>query len=249
MVQRNAAEAERWERIAGGAKTLVRSQIEIVAVLQSIEARATPVTAVLAASERFFFSHLRRVDPVADCVVLDFGGDKVANAEILRQPSVTFSSTDGGSSVEFLGAELAETRLPNGAPGLRAQFPRVLLLHQRRAHQRLCAVPGLPLRCIADAGGVIAFEAEIVDLSLGGFGVIGYDEKIVIEPGTLLRGCQVMHPAGRVVTVDIEVRYSKLVDLDDGCRVWRSGCGFRGDAGPVEDLMKLFVLDLDPSEE
>ena len=48
----------------------------------------------------------------------------------------------------------------------------------------------------------------------------------MIEPGTVLAGSRIEIPGGGTVTVDLEVRYSELVTLDDGSRARCSGFRF-----------------------
>lgn len=245
MIERDRIEEDRWSRIVGYSQTLVRSRLEIERILRSVVEKKTPVLAFFPAIDHFFMSRLRQVDADLGFVAMEYGGEKAANAAMVAARSVTLSSNDAGVDIEFLGLDPVETTLIDQAPGIRIQFPEVLLMRQRRAHHRIRSVPGVPLRCIADTGGAISFEAEIVDLSVGGLGAMSYDVSIVLEPGTVLRKCKVIHPGGTAIEVDIEIRYSIVLVLKDGSRVRRSGCRFLGAQERFEDLMKVFVLDLE----
>jgi hypothetical protein len=65
-----------------------------------------------------------------------------------------------------------------------------------------------------------------------------YGSEITLEPGTLLRGCLIEHPAIGRVRVDMEVRYSEQVTLKNGRRAWRSGCRFVDPTGTLKELIR-----------
>lgn len=242
-----AAMQTRWDRIAGSTQTLVRSHLEIARILQPIVVKRIPLTAYFPTTDRFFMSYLRRIDAMAGFLVIDYGGDKAANTELLATHSVHFSCcSDTGADIEFMGAALKEI-LDDAVPALRCAFPDLLLMQQRRAQRRISTLPHVPLRCIADAQGVIPFEAEIVDISSGGLGAMVYDAQINLSAGTVLRGCRIVHPSGAAAEVDIEVRFAAATTLQDGRSAYRAGCRFISPPAELEDLLRLFVVDLEHS--
>lgn len=243
----SAAPDDSWHRIAGTSQTLVRSRLEIARILKVVADRATPLTAYFPVTDRLFMSRLRQVDEEAGFLAIDYGTDKAANADVLAAASVRFGSSEDGAGIEFIGADPRET-LIDGVPAIRCAFPGMLMIQQRRVHRRVAALPGVPLRCIADTRGVISFEAEIVDISLGGIGAMVYDAGVILAPATVLRGCKIIHPGGTVVDVDIEIRYSVAAVLEDGTPARRSGCRFLGMPAQLEELVRVFVVDLEKAQ-
>jgi len=239
-----AAAGGQWDRIAGASQTLVRSRLEIARILNGIAGKRTPLTAYFAAADLLFMSCLRQIDADAGFLVVDYGSDKAANVAVLTAPSVLLSSNNAGAGIEFIGADPAET-LIDQVPGIRFAFPDVLIVQQRRAHRRIRTLPGVPLRCIADTHGAISFEAEIIDISVGGFGAMIYGDDIRLNAGTVLHGCKIIHPGGAVVDLDIEILYSAAAALADGSPARRSGCRFIGVPAQLDDLIRVFVLDLE----
>ena len=194
--------------------------------------------------EHLFMSRLRHVDPDCKFIVVDYSNDKAANAAVLAAPQVVLSSNNEGAHIEFAVTDSAET-LIDEVLAIRFAFPEVLVVQQRRANRRIRGVPDVPLRCIADTRGIMPFDAKIVDLSLGGIGAMIYDSGIILELGPVLRGCKIIHPRGTVADVDIEIRYTVNITLPDGSPARRSGCAFVGAPGEIEDLIKVFILDLE----
>lgn len=240
----SAAPDERWSRIAGSTQTLVRSQLEIARILRSVATKGAPLMAYFPDTDHLFMSSLRRVDPDGGFLIVDYASDKIANGLVLMASNVRFGCQDGGAGIEFIGARPAQTTVDE-VPAIRFDFPDMLTMQQRRGHRRISALPGVPLRCIADTRGPIPFEAEVIDISVGGFGAMIYDEAIRLDVGTVLHGCKIIHPAGSIVDLDIEIRYSVVTALADGSPARRSGCRFIGASAQMEELMRVFVLDLE----
>lgn len=240
--------ASQWSHIAGTSEALVRSRLEIARILLSIAEKRTPLTTYFPAIDHLFISLLRQVDADGGCLIVDYSGDKAANAAMLAASSVRFSSNDAQAGIEFIGANPAETMVGQAA-AIRFAFPDELMVQQRRAHRRIGNLPGVPLRCVADTRGVIPFEAEIVDFSLGGMGAMVYDDGIRLDAGTVLHGCKIIHPGGAALELDIEIRYTVPTALANGTRARRSGCRFIGVPAQLEDMIRVFVLDLEKSED
>lgn len=70
-------------------------------------------------------------------------------------------------------------------------------------------------------------------------GVLLYPPDVILEPGTLLVGSRIEFPGADSVTVDLEVRYSEIVTLEDGSRARCSGFRFVN----APDDLKQKVID------
>jgi c-di-GMP-binding flagellar brake protein YcgR len=139
--------------------------------------------------------------------------------------------------VEFVAAEPRLVRY-KGQEAIRLRFPELMAGHQRRSEPRAAPTRELPLRCLADAGGVMSFDAHVIDISSGGVAVLLYHPGITLEPGTVLRGCVIEHPSLGPLSVDMEVRYSEPVRLKDGRRARRAGCRFVAPPAELKALIR-----------
>jgi hypothetical protein len=123
-----------------------------------------------------------------------------------------------------------------GKPAIRFKFPHVLADRQRREHDRASVAEadsaGMPRR----RGGVLSFKGGLVDISVGGLGFLIYHPSITLEPGTVLKGCRIGQDESPLI-LDLEVRFSEMIELADGTRAERSGC--RVVVGP--ETLKEFV--------
>jgi hypothetical protein len=84
-------------------------------------------------------------------------------------------------------------------------------------------------------------EADVTDISVGGVGTFIYSADLRIDPGTLIERAVIIHPAGRRVRVDLEVRHVARALLVSGRAANRTGCRLLGAPEDIEDLMGLFV--------
>ena len=214
------------------AGVVTHSVAEIARVLENMRTRGLLVTAYL--GEIIFQSLVLKVDAAGKRLQLAPSPVRAANQALFERERCAFHSELPGWHVEFVAAR-PHVGLHAGTKVIEFEFPQVLSTHQRRAQPRLDVRPRLVIRCLADAGGITPFEAAIVDISEGGIGFLAYPQDIVLEPGTMLRGCRVELPEGGGFTVDLEVRHSQPVTIGKR-RVMRSGCRF---VNPPEELLKL----------
>ncbi|MDK2123933.1 flagellar brake protein [Parachitinimonas caeni] len=234
-----------WHSAAEGTQLLVRSAVEIAQILETVVAQKAPVSAYLQEQDLLFVSRLRDVNRAKQTLVLDYCENRAANLAVLEQDNLSFHSHCPGGQVEFTGGKASEIVVGRKLY-LRLNFPSFVLVTQRRLHRRVPTPPDISLRCLADAGGILSFEARIIDISLSGFSALLYDEHIQLPEGTLLRGCEIVHPQGSLANIDLEVRHSMAVTLPDGSTARCSGCRLLGRPLAIEELMRLFITPAKP---
>lgn len=219
---------------------LLRTRSEIARVLEALAAGREVVTAELPGNAGQFTARIVRADTSGQFIIVTAMADDPANAALLARARVTLVSKPGDWHIEFVAAEPCEV-MHDGTPAIRLRYPEILTVQQRRQNSRHDVPPTVPLRCIADAGGIMSFDAQIRDISFDGISVLFYSSDITLEPGTVLVGSRIEVPGADSVTVDLEVRYSEIVTLPDGSRTRCSGFRFVNACDEVEKLID--VLD------
>jgi c-di-GMP-binding flagellar brake protein YcgR len=217
------------------AGVITRSGKEIERVLVSLYEYGEPVFAVLDEGKLLFRSLLLSVDSKQGCIIVEASEDEAVNTALLARPRATFMSNVEDLYLEFPAADPQRSTFL-GKPAIQLRFPEVLVSHPRRVEPRTRVQRQPPLKCIADAEGIAAFESEIVDIGSGGIGFLVYTAGITLEPGTILKGCRIEQPGKKPVFVDLEVRYTLPVTLANGRVAVRSGCRF---VNPSNNLLKL----------
>jgi hypothetical protein len=92
--------------------------------------------------------------------------------------------------------------------------------------------------------GLQAFASRLVDVSLDGIGVLITDPTIPLCAGTRLERARIRHAQADPFLVDLEVRHVTRHTLPNGKLVSRVGCRVLGPREMLEQLVRLFVIDL-----
>ncbi len=217
---------------------LLRTRSKIAPVLEALAARRERVTVELPDGRGLIDTLLILADPIGDFIIIAAAANEALNSALLALGRVTLVAEPKDWHIEFVGVAPGAV-VHEGAAAIRLRYPEILTVQQRRQDERFDASTGLALHCVADAGGIAPFDAQIKDISLGGISVLLYPPDVMIEPGTVLVGSRIEIPGADTVTVDLEVRYSELVTLADGSRARCSGFRF---VNAPEDL-KLKLID------
>ena len=223
---------------------VTRSRAEIAKVLDRILRRKLPLTTYLDDGEQFIVTRLRRVDPVEDYILVDYGQSRPANRLLVESKSVLFHCESGRQHIQF-SAPLPRETIDAGNAAIRLGFPGYLMQHRHRRHPRFRIPQELRMKCVVECPGVISFDMDVQDISEGGIGMVAHDPDVRLEPGTVLPGCWIKHPMHRPIRVDLEIRHSTTVRLPDGISRVRTGCRFVGGEKDMAELVGMFSLDLD----
>lgn len=223
-----------------GSEQITRLASEIRRVLDYLTAQGIGIEAQFGAAERDFSSRLLQVDEGNNRIVVACSPLEEGNLAVLGRQRCTFIATPASSHLEFVATRPRQT-LHEGAPAIEFDFPEVLVYLKRRRSPRVELEPDrVWAHVVADAGGVLAFDAYLADISDTGVALV-YAAEIILEPGTLLKGCRIDLPRGDSLSFDVEVRYSQPVTVADGAQARRSGCRFIG-APPDRPLIERLML-------
>ncbi|MBK5103874.1 MAG: flagellar brake protein [Burkholderiales bacterium] len=222
---------------SGSTSLLLRTPSKIAPILEALAAQHQPVTVELPNNQGLFATRIVRADPGGQFIIVAAAKDDALNATVLSLTRLTLVAEPEDWHIEFVGVEPSSV-VQDGIAAIRMHYPEILTVQQRRKHERRGASPALVLHCVADAGGIAPFDAQIKDISLGGISVLIYPPDVMIEPGTVLVGSRIEIPGAGPVTVDLEVRYSEIVTLADGSRARCSGFRF---LNAREDIRRMLI--------
>lgn len=229
-------------RLSTTGQLLVRSGIEIGRLLDSMLHDRDAVTAHLP-SQLLFLSQLLYVEPVRGFMRLSYSDHKPANSAVLAARALTFRCNHRGAQFAFAAAG-PQQAAHAGRPCIQCGLPTAILgMQQRRAGARVQLPPHAPVDCDLRMG-LISFPSRVVDVSLDGIGTVVSDPTIPLCAGTRLERARIRHPQCEPFFVDLEVRYVTRVTLPNGVRASRIGCQVVGSREVLEDLIRLFIIDL-----
>ena len=229
-------------RLATTGQLLVRSEIEIGRILDSMLEDHDTLRANLP-SQLMFLSQLVLVEPVKGYMLLSYSNHKAANAAALAQPKLTLVCNHRGAQFAFAAAT-PHAAVRTGQACIQAPLPSVMIAMQQRRTIARAAVPAqAPVYCEMRVG-VVAFDAKVMDVSLDGVGTLVSDPTIPLCAGTRLERARIRHPQHEPIEVDLEVRYVSRVTLPNGERASRIGCKIVSSMQNLEELIRLFIIDL-----
>lgn len=229
-------------RLANTGQLLVRSGIEIDRILSAIAEDGDTVSASLR-SKVLFLSRLVYVEPVKQFMLLSYSDHKPANSEILAARSVTFKCNHRGAQFAFSCNNPRQT-VHERQPAIQFGMPTTMLaLLHGRGLQRVPVPAQAQVDCRLRMG-VLSYDARLVDVSMDGMGFMLGEDAMPLCAGTRLEGARIRHPQGEPLVVDIEVRHVTRVTLPDGKRATRIGCRILTTPSDLEELIRLFIIDL-----
>jgi len=230
------------QRLGATGQLLVRSEIEIGRVLISMLEDRDTVMADLRA-ELMFLSQLVFVEPVKRYMRLSYSEHKTANSAVLAEPKLTLRCSHRGVQFAFSGAS-PHAAVHSGQPCIECPLPAVMVaMQQRRAVTRNAVPAQAPISCEVRMG-VLAFDARVVDVSLDGIGTLVSDPTIPLCAGTRLEHARIKHPQHEPIEVDLEVRHVTRIKLPNGELASRVGCKVVSSPANLEELIRLFIIDL-----
>jgi len=228
-------------RLATTGQLLVRSGIEIGRLLDSMLADQDAVTASLP-QPVLFLSRLVYVEPVRGFMLLSFADHKAANSAALASRSLTLRCNHRGARFAFVGEGPRQTSY-SGRACIQCSLPSQVVGMQRRAQVRAHIPENAPVGCDVRMG-LQSFAARVADVSHDGICMLISDPTIPLCAGTRLERARIRHPQVEPFEVDLEVRHVSRVALPNGERASRIGCKLVGSRETLEQLIRLFIIDL-----
>ncbi len=218
---------------------LVRHPAELRRILREVMQDKGIVTAYADDDRERMLTTVVDLDPVGGSVYLDCGADEGMNARLVTCREVTLSTTHDGVLVQFTSPPLARMRR-SGGDVLRAALPEAILRLQRREYYRLVTSLVDPIKCRipTDRGEL---ETTVVDLSVGGIGILAYEPDISLQPGRVYPACRITMNALGQFAVSLAVRSVFEVTLPSGCRSHRAGCQFLDLPPGMETLLQRYI--------
>lgn len=219
----------------------IYSRSELVALLREILHRRVLVTIYFSNGTRFIVTNLLAINPDFEELVFDCGADEEVTRALTRSSRFTVVTFLDQVKIQFSGQRMELTSFED-APALRMRVPDSLLRFQRREFYRTQTI-GKPLMWrlpLAAPDGKTA-EGRIVDISCGGIALLVQNEHTRIEPGTVLRECEINLPEIGRLSLTLEIRSAAG---GTGTGNHRYGCAFVGIPGPVVALIQRYVNNL-----
>lgn len=182
---------------------LIQSQSEIMRILKSLIQQRAVVSASLEGSKTTLVTALLAVDPARNLIVLDYGPDPRTNERVLAAKKLFCITKLDHVEVKFTVHEVKQAAL-EGQPVFCAPLPKTLYYPQRRRFYRLTLPKTSPLQCSVRLDDGSAISLQVLDLSVGGLGLL--DSREILVNGGIYPNCRLALLGLGEVSFDLEVR-------------------------------------------
>lgn len=222
---------------------LISHTAEIERILREIMDDKNIVSLYGGNGKQFLLSTLVAVDAEKGHVLLEQGVDETMNALLLNSKECVCASTHDQVHVQFSCARIESARLGQEAV-FRAPMPKELLRLQRREYYRLVTSVINPVKCLINTGTGL-METIVVDISIGGVGVLSYPEDGRLKAGEIFHGCRITLPGTGEFAVGLSVSTTFEITLKNGRLTHRAGCQFIDLPPSVETAIQRYIIQVD----
>jgi c-di-GMP-binding flagellar brake protein YcgR len=222
---------------------LVSHTAEIERILREVMEGKNIVALYGENGKQFLLSTLVAIEANKGYLLFEQGVDAAMNASLLGSKECTFASTHDQVHIQFSSAKIEATKLGQEAV-FRVPLPRELLRLQRREYYRLVTSVINPVKCLINTGTGL-MESVVVDISIGGVGVLAYPEEGRLKAGETFHGCRITLPGTGEFAVGLNVCTTFEITLKNGRLTHRAGCQFIDLPASVETAIQRYIIQVD----
>jgi c-di-GMP-binding flagellar brake protein YcgR len=225
-------------------KYLIHSKKEIQHILRAVMQQNELVSAHFDHGKHFMLTAILAVDPERDALILDYGPEEVLNRRILESDKILFVTSQDRVKVQFAADRIEATRFGD-RPAFQVKLPASLLKLQRREYYRLDTPIAKPLKCIVPLEGGLKVELPIVDISIGGIGVVVRVDEFVPRSGAVFQGCRFDLPDIGTIVTALETRTVFDVVVKGGVETRRVGFQFVNLPNNMQSMVQRYIVKLE----
>ena len=218
-------------------------QGEIERILSAVMAKKALVTAYSENNRDFLVTSLVGVDAPGQAIYLGASHDAALNQALTSSREVSFNTAHDQIRVLFTTPGLALMTL-EGETVLRAEMPKEILRFQRREYYRLPTSMLNPAKCTIAVDGH-SLETTVVDISIGGIGILAYKDDIGLREGDIYHGCRLSLPDAGSYLVSLQIRAIYASTVKNGVESHRVGCQFIDLAPSVETDIQRYIIRIE----
>jgi len=222
---------------------LVSRSAEIERILREMMADKNIVALYADNGKHFLLSTLIVIEPEKGYLLFEQGVDAAMNKVLLASKECTFASTHDQVHIQF-SSDRIEAEMLGHEPVFRVPMPRELLRLQRREYYRLVTSVINPVKCLINTSNGL-MESVVVDISIGGVGVLAYPEVGSLKAGETYHGCRITLPGAGEFAIGLSVCTTFEITLKNGRLTHRAGCRFIDLPASVETAIQRYIIQVD----
>lgn len=218
----------------------VRHTHTIARILKEVMDSRSIVSLYRGHEQNFMLSSIVSMDEDAGLLLLEQGMDREFNQALIDAGEVLCTSTHDQIHIQFPGLDLKPARLGDEVV-FQVAMPRELLRLQRRESFRLATSVVNPVKCLINLGASF-LETVVIDISIGGVGILAYEGAGHLKTGQTYHGCRIDLPGTGTFAVSLNVCTTFDVELKNGRLTHRAGCQFIDLPPSVETEIQRYII-------
>lgn len=226
------------------AEYLITAEKEIEFVLRSMAEHGARVAVYYGGERYFFMSTLLNIDHKG--MWFEQSPSSVENEHVAKSDYLTFVSSHLLAKVQFV-ADHARVTEYGKYPAFYLPLPKSIYRLQRRDFFRLPAQISNPLRCSIDVENAAARTMQglvVMDISVGGVGLVCTEPNIEIAAGDSYPHCQIDLPEMGTISGTLEVKNLATSTSPSGHTHTRAGCEFKDLDTKSTNLLQRYVTKM-----
>ena len=225
---------------------MVRSQVELVAMLRTLQKDAQQLNAYYSEETGDSIgTTVIHVDAKRDMLIMERPGNERDDERVLSASEVLFDTKHNQVTIQFVSRGIKPARL-KGEPVYLMPLPTEALRLQRRQAFRAPVSVNLedPATCtLKDTEGE-EHVLPLQDISIGGIGLVDNDCAIELEKLSVVPATLYLQELG-TLNLELEIRGVFDSKLTNGKTVRRVGCAFHRLRGNVESMIQRYIHKLE----
>jgi c-di-GMP-binding flagellar brake protein YcgR len=231
---------------------LVHNIKEIIQILTDLLQRKTMIKVLFNLGSDECLTTIIDVNEANNAVYLDIGLDDAFNSRLHLSQYVTFVRDDG-VKIKWISEQASIVHMNDGK-AIKITLPDKVVRMQRRDFFRVPTPILNPVPCQIPISNEVSSSSEnmleltLVDVSLGGIGVITYDplHPAVVE-GASFDGCKIIFPDLGMAHLTLQVKNVIPVPMKSGTIKYRIGMQYIEPSRGSENLIHHYTFNLERS--
>jgi len=229
---------------------IVHNLKEIIQILTDLSRRKVTLNVSFNDGNDVYLTTVIEVDTKNHAVHLDIGRDEAFNSRLLASQHVVFLKEDG-VRIKWASKNLSVVTLKDGK-AIKIALPQNLIRLQRREFFRIATPLANPVLCQipmpneTDPEVKETLELALVDVSLGGIGLIASDPlHLALVGGVSFDGCKINFPDVGMASLTLQVQNVIPMTMKDGAMKYRIGLQYVEPSRGNEGLIHRYTFNLE----
>lgn len=226
-------------------KFTITNSKKIAQILESLVTEGSIVSAYFNNNSQLVTTSVIGADEGSRRLYLDLGPDPQLNQALLTAKKINFITNQQSVKVHFSsgGVQLGEYR---GHKCFISAFPQDLIRLQRRNHYRIDTPrANPPLIQLIDKNGNLFRELTVLDISVGGIGVIDFNLGIRLVPQEEFPDCLLKIPDFGEIRLGVIIQSVFYTKLKNGNQAQRAGLKFTHIPSTTEATIQKYINKLE----